>query len=114
MFYAGAALSSQPVRARTIFQRALEASKLTWRDKHLQLILRHDLDIDEADKDTDMFDSRGIPLWHGTYYFIESRSLEAVHRWVKKSASELHILVMYLYLFNENKYFVGYRPKEIE
>lgn len=61
----GAALNPQPVRARTIFQRALEASKLTWGDKHLQLILRHDLDIDEADKDTDMFDGHGIPLWHG-------------------------------------------------
>lgn len=60
----GASLSQQP-RARTIFQRALEASKLTWGDRHLQLILKNDLDIKEIDKDTDLFDSSGIPIWHG-------------------------------------------------
>lgn len=61
----GAALSTQQVRARTIFQRALEASKLTWHDEHLQLILRRDLDIDDIDKDSDMFNNQGIPLWPG-------------------------------------------------
>ena len=62
--FTGASLGQQS-RARTIFQRALEASKLTWRDKHLQLILKNDLDIKETDKDTDLFDSTGIPIWHG-------------------------------------------------
>ncbi|KAL4235965.1 Zinc finger SWIM domain-containing protein 6 [Mactra antiquata] len=59
----GAALSTQQVRARTIFQRALEASKLTWHDDHLQLILRNDLDIEDIDKESDMFNNCGIPLW---------------------------------------------------
>ena len=64
LFPLGASLNQQ-TRARTIFQRALEASKLTWRDHHLQLILKKDLDIKETDKDTDSFDSTGIPIWHG-------------------------------------------------
>jgi len=58
-------MSGGPSRARTIFQRALEASKLTWGDKHLQLILNCDLDIDLMYKQSNMFDSRGIPLWQG-------------------------------------------------
>lgn len=61
----GSSLSQQPSRPRTIFHRALEASKLTWGDKHLQLILKNDLDIDLADRESDLFDCRGIPLWHG-------------------------------------------------
>ena len=66
VFLLGASLGQQQ-RARTIFQRALEASKLTWGDKHLQLILKNDLNIQEKDKDTDLFDSAGIPIWHGEY-----------------------------------------------
>ncbi|XP_052775843.1 zinc finger SWIM domain-containing protein 6-like isoform X2 [Mya arenaria] len=60
----GATLSQQQSRARTIFHRALEASKLTWKDRHLQLILNYDIDIDTADRESDLFDCRGVPLWH--------------------------------------------------
>ncbi|XP_052274168.1 zinc finger SWIM domain-containing protein 6-like [Dreissena polymorpha] len=62
--YFGAALNHQPARARTIFHRALEASKLTWKDVHLQLILKNDLNMELADRESYLFDCRGLPLWH--------------------------------------------------
>ena len=63
--HAGGTLSNQQSRARTIFHRALEASKLTWKDRHLQQILDHDINIDAADRQSDLYDCRGVPLWIG-------------------------------------------------
>ncbi|KAL3868641.1 hypothetical protein ACJMK2_041424 [Sinanodonta woodiana] len=63
----GSSLLSQPARPRTIFHRALEASKLTWEDSHLQLILSQDYGpcrspIHHHD-DPDRFDGNWFPLW---------------------------------------------------
>ena len=51
--------------ARTIFQRALDACKLTWQNSHLQLILREDFSYHEDCADSELFDSQGLSLWDG-------------------------------------------------
>ena len=51
--------------SRTIFQRALEASQLTWQDPHLQRILRADCCSDADLCDPTRFNSQGLPLWTG-------------------------------------------------
>ncbi|KAL5017228.1 hypothetical protein ScPMuIL_006817 [Solemya velum] len=54
--------SQQP--PRTIFHRALEASKLTWRNEHLNLVIREDCGYTSDDNaDSDHFNSSGYPLW---------------------------------------------------
>ncbi|XP_064624663.1 zinc finger SWIM domain-containing protein 4-like isoform X2 [Lineus longissimus] len=60
----GPSIPRVPPRPRTIFQRALEASQLTWQDQHLQLILSEDCGYHEDECDTDWFDSQGLPLWN--------------------------------------------------
>lgn len=59
--------SQRPTRLkpRTIFHRALEASRLTWDDRHLQLILSEDCGYHEDKWDSHLFDSQGLALWHG-------------------------------------------------
>ncbi|XP_074640824.1 zinc finger SWIM domain-containing protein 5-like [Tubulanus polymorphus] len=52
------------LRPRTIFHRALSASKLTWQDEHLQMILREDYGYHEDMCDRKNYDSQGLPLWH--------------------------------------------------
>ncbi|XP_014778427.1 zinc finger SWIM domain-containing protein 5 [Octopus bimaculoides] len=58
--------SQRPTRLkpRTIFHRALEASRLTWDDRHLQLILSEDCGYHEDQWDSHLFDSQGLALWH--------------------------------------------------
>lgn len=51
-------------KPRTIFHRSLEASQLSWNDKHLQLILSEDCGYHEDQWDSDHFDSQGLALWH--------------------------------------------------
>lgn len=60
----GASGSSAP-QPRTIFQRAIEACRLTWRDAHLQLVLGEDCGYHEHRADSKHYDSQGLPLWHG-------------------------------------------------
>ncbi|XP_077478112.1 zinc finger SWIM domain-containing protein 6-like [Stigmatopora argus] len=50
---------------RTVFTRAMEACALHWQDPHLQRILTEDRYADRCHHDnSDLFDSRGWPLWH--------------------------------------------------
>ncbi|KAK2170592.1 hypothetical protein NP493_1146g00007 [Ridgeia piscesae] len=48
-------------RSRTIFQRAIEASELTWLDSHLQCILG--ASCQHCHRAIALFNSQGLPLW---------------------------------------------------
>lgn len=52
-------------RPRTIFQRAIEASKLKWDDKHLKRIIKADIHTNSGLLDMDMVDYQGQPMWNG-------------------------------------------------
>ena len=52
-------------KPRTIFQRAIEACKLTWQDSHLKLVLREDCVYHSDKSSSDVFDPQGLPLWNG-------------------------------------------------
>lgn len=58
-----------PNRPRTLFRRAIEASKLKWDDKHLQRIIKDDTFNYRSGSivDIDMFDYQGMPMWNGKY-----------------------------------------------
>ena len=62
--------SRPPPRPRTIFHRSIEACRLSWRDKHLQLILDEDCGYHENLSETKNFDSQGLPLWHGKSNYL--------------------------------------------
>lgn len=49
-------LASFQRKPRTIFHRAMDASKLKWHDSHLKLILSKDPSYPEC------------PMWHGEHY----------------------------------------------
>ncbi|XP_069127958.1 zinc finger SWIM domain-containing protein 5-like [Argopecten irradians] len=51
-------------KPRKIFHRALTASKLTWEDKHLQLVLREDVCHCLHNYQFDLFNQQGFPLWN--------------------------------------------------
>ncbi|VDI08643.1 Hypothetical predicted protein [Mytilus galloprovincialis] len=51
-------------RPRTIFQRAIEASKLKWDDKHLKRIIKADIHTNSGLLDMDMVDYQGQPMWN--------------------------------------------------
>ena len=58
-------------RSRTIFQRAIEASELTWQDPHLQCILGTGCQHSHRPTSSSHFNSQGQALWQGWYHRLD-------------------------------------------
>uniref|UniRef100_T1IH18 SWIM-type domain-containing protein n=1 Tax=Strigamia maritima TaxID=126957 RepID=T1IH18_STRMM len=51
-------------RPRTIFHRALDATQMTWNNKHLQFVLANDGCANCTERTNSNWNSQGQPLWH--------------------------------------------------